>query len=455
MNTAQPGSGESRKPYGGNASLEAATARTLDAVLMVGRKAPTSNNTQPQIFVVVRDAATRAQIVARAYADRASGVLHWPMPWLAEASALVCVLYDTRRKEPGTTGDRTALIGIGAAVESARIAAAATESAWTEWRPSEAADQDLRALLGHPKELECHAVFGLVPERPTFPPPPSLATPFAESYGHADPLLRLGPLKKGEGDPLDVLDRRHTARGHFVSAPLPPEVIRALVAGAARAGRAPGIPAPRLIYVQSPTEIGKLADVMFEIGSALFHDAEYVKQISAWQSFEEAEWRKRGDGILAGGKAQKLLQKSKTGGLWNKIASVLGGSAVDELVQETMSELVREAPLVVTWVLEPAARAPGRRAWAAACIDSGASMMRTLYGAERQGLGAQSCSIMLEPPGEAKLKSLQSIPADHEVVNVVRIGKLDTEDTPPSITWRSDIRRPLTEMVFRERYTGG
>src|SRR5207245_319503 len=101
--------------------------------------------------------------------------------------------------------------------ESARLAAAASGAAWTEWRPSEAAEKELRRLLGFPPEVECHVVFGLVPARPSFPPPPSLATPFAETYGHADPLLRVGTQTRPQGEVMEVLARRRTARAHFVS----------------------------------------------------------------------------------------------------------------------------------------------------------------------------------------------------------------------------------------------
>lgn len=440
--------------------LEQATTRALDAVLTAARRAPTPHNTQPQAFIVVRDPARRAQIVARAAADRAQGVLHWPMPWLAEAPVLIAVLYDTRRREPGRHGDRNALLAIGTAMESARIAASAAHAAWTEWRPSEAGEAELRTMFALPPHVECHAIFGIVPEKPAFPPPPSLSTPSAETFGHTDPLLRVGPIAQGHGGAAEVLAKRRTARGHFVSAPLAPDVIRALVSGSARAGRAPGIAAPRMVVVQSPTEIGKLADVMFDVGSALYRDVEFNRAVAAWQSFDEAEWQKRGDGMLALGKGGPKLLRSQARGLWNRLAVALGGSAIDEMVRATMSELVREAPLVIAWVLTPEGRVAGRRSWASAVVDAGASMMRTLFDSERLGLGAQPVSIMLESApgtnagGEARVKDLLKVPADHEVAAVARFGKIDNEDTPPPITWRSEIRRDPSQVIFDERWSG-
>lgn len=458
-----------RKPAGPQV-LEAATVRTLDALKQACRQAPTSVNTQPQVLVIVRDPVRRHEIVRRASRDRAAGPVHWPMPWFAEATALVCILYDTRRREPGTHGDRTALLGIGTVLESARIAAGANGAAWTEWRPSEAAETDLRTLLGFPPEMQCHVVAGIVPERPGFPPPPSLATPFSETYGHADPLLRVGPLTPVTGDPLQALLHRRTARSHFVSAPLPAETVRTLVAGAARAGRAPGIGAPRMVFVQSPTEIGKLADVMFDVGSALYKDPDYSRAISQWQFLEESEWRAKGEGLLAVGKGAPKLLRSPAKGLFGKIASALsGGNPVEEMVKESMSELVREAPLVVAWVVaaEDGSRGPertgeSRRLWAAAVIDAGASTMRLLYDAERIGLGSQGLPILLEdlpggdarptPHGEQRVKELLQVPAESEVVNLARVGKPDTEDEPPPLAWRGDIRRPVEQMIFDDRF---
>lgn len=456
------------RPFG-NALIEAGTARTLDAVKEAARQAPTSVNTQPHVLVIVRDPVRRHEIVRRAARDRAVGALHWPMPWFAEASALVCVLYDSRRREPGMHGDRTALMGIGTAVESMRIAASATRAAWTEWRPSEAADADLRAMLGYPAEMQCHVVAGIVPERPTFPPPPSLATPFAETFGQADPLLRVGPLAAVSGDPLKTVLERRTARSHFVSAPLPPDVIRTLVAGAARAGRAPGIAAPRMVFVQSPTEIGKLADVMLDVASALYKDPDYSRAISQWQFLDEAEWRAKGDGILATGKGAPKLLRTPAKGLFGKIASALGGgNPVEEMVKESMSELVREAPMMVAWVVAPEDGSVGpdrtgesRRLWAAAVIDAGASTMRLLYDAARLGLASQGLPIVLEDlpgarsrvaHGESRIKELLGVPSNHEVVNLARVGKPDTEDEPPSIAWRGDIRRPPEAMFHDERF---
>lgn len=453
----------------GAAAMEAATVRSLDAIKEATRQAPTSVNTQPQVIVIVRDPVRRHEIVRRAARDRAAGALHWPMPWFAEATALLVVLYDTRRREPGVHGDRTALLGIGTVVESARIAAGTTRAAWSEWRPSEAAEADLRTMLGFPPEMQCHVVAGIVPERPTYPPAPSLATPFAETFGHADPLLRLGPLAPVLGDPLQSLLKRRTARSHFVSAPLPPEVIRTLVAGAARAGRAPGIGAPRMVFVQSPTEIGKLADVMLDVASALYKDPDYSRAISQWQFLDEAEWRAKGDGILATGKGAPKLLRTPAKGLFGKIASALGGgNPVEEMVKEAMSELVREAPLMVAWVVaaEDGSKGPdrageSRRLWAAAVIDAGASTMRLLYDAGRLGLGSQGVPILLEDlpsarskvaHGEGRVKELLAVPADHEVVNLARVGKPDTEDEPPSITWRGDIRRPVEQMFHDEKF---
>lgn len=436
--------------------------KAVDAVLAAARQAPTARNIQPAVFVVVREPASQAEIVRLAAADRAQGVLHWPMPWLAEATVHIAVLYDTRRREPGVHGDRTALLGIGAAAESMRIASDAAGAAWTEWRPSEVAERALRTLLGFSADFECHLVAGLVPERPAFPPPPSLATPFAETYGHADPLLRIGPVARGAGEPVDVLLNRRTASGHFVSAPLQPEVVRALVSGAARAGRAAGLAAPRLVYVQSPTEIGKLADVMFEVATPLLADQDYNRQVAAWQSTDEAEWRKRGEGTLVTGKGVAKLFPVQAKGLWNRISAAFGGTGIEEMVKETLSELVREAPLVIAWVLDPAGRVGGRRTWAAAVLDAGASTMRTLYDATRLGLGAEQVTIMLERTpqarpdegGEARVRRLLAIPDGHEVVNVVRVGKPDTEDTPPSIKWRGGVRRDPSQVVFQEKFTG-
>lgn len=457
-----------QRPFG-NALVEAGTVKTLDAIKEATRQAPTSVNTQPQVLVIVRDPVRRHEIVRRAARDRAAGALHWPMPWFAEATALICVLYDTRRREPGMHGDRTALMGIGTVVESARIAAGATRAAWTEWRPSEAAEADLRTLLGFPPEMQCHVVAGIVPERPTFPPPPSLATPFAETFGHADPLLRVGPLAPLSGDPLQTVLKRRTARSHFVSAPLAPDVIRTLVAGAARAGRAPGIGAPKMVFVQSPTEIGKLADVMLDVASALYKDPDYSRAISQWQFLDEAEWRAKGDGILATGKGAPKLLRTPAKGLFGKIASALGGgNPVEEMVKEAMSELVRETPMMVAWVVAPEDGSVGtertgvsRRLWAAAVIDAGASTMRLLYDAARLGLGSQGVPILLEDlpgarsriaHGEGRVKELLGIPENHEVVNLARVGKPDTEDEPPSITWRGDIRRPADVMFHDERF---
>lgn len=453
----------------GASSLEAATIRTLDAIREATRQAPTSVNTQPQVLVIVRDPVKRHEIVRRAARDRAAGALHWPMPWFAEATALICVLYDTRRKEPGMHGDRTALLGIGTVAESARIAAGATKSAWTEWRPSEAAEADLRTLLGFPPEMQCHVVAGIVPERPAFPPPPSLATPFAETWGTAKADLRVGPLAPVGGDPLKALLHRRTARSHFVSAPLAPEVVRTLVAGAARAGRAPGIGAPRMVFVQSPTEIGKLADVMESVASALYKDPDYSRAISQWQFLDEAEWRAKGDGLLATGKGAAKLLRTPAKGLFGKIASALGGgNPVDEMVKESMSELVRETPMMVAWIVAaedgstgPERTGESRRLWASAVIDAGASTMRLLFDADRLGLGSQGVPILLEDlpgtrsrvaHGESRVKELLAVPPDHEVVNLARVGKPDTEDEPPSVSWRGDIRRPVEQMFHDERF---
>ena len=457
------------RPFGA-AATEAATNRTLTALKEACRQAPTSVNTQPQVLVIVRDPVRRHEIVRRAARDRAAGALHWPMPWFAEATALVVVLYDTRRREPGVHGDRTALLGMGTVLESARIAAAATGSAWTEWRPSEAAEADLRSMLGFPPELQCHVVAGVVPEKAGFPPPPSLATPFAERYGHADPLLRVGSHAPVSGDPLKTLFARRTARSHFVSAPLPAETLRTLVAGAARAGRAPGIGAPRMVFVQSPTEIGKLADVMLEVAAALYKDADYSRAISQWQFLEEEEWRAKGDGLLAVGKGAPKLLRTPAKSLFGRLASAIGGSPVDEMVKESMSELVREAPLVVAWVVAAEDRSIGRdrtgesrRLWASAVLDAGASTMRLLYDAERLGLASQGLPILLEDlpgassrvaHGEQRVKDLLSVPAECEVVNLARVGKPDPDDEPPPLAWRGDIRRPVEQMFHEDRFKG-
>ncbi len=439
-------------------------ARALEAVVDAGRQAPSAQNTQPLAFVVVRDPAVRDRTVARAAADRSAGALHWPMPMLAEAPALIAVLYDTRRREPGVHGDRTALLAVGATLESMRIATAGLGHAWTEWRPSEAAETDLRSWLGFPEAVQCHAVVGVIPERQSPPPPPSLATISAERFGHLDAHLRQGSVADGHGEPLEVLRRRTTARGHFVSATLPPPVVRALAAGSGIAGRAPGISAPRLVFVQSPTEIGRFADVMFDVTAALYRDDEYGRQIAAWQSTDEAEWRRRGDGLLVLGKDAAKLLRGPSRSLWSRLTGALGGASVEETVRESVSELVREAPLVIAWGISAEERPEGRRPWASAVIDAGASAMRVLYEAERRGLAAQQVPSVLEEipgprreglaAGEARVKELLGAPTGIEVVNVARVGKVDPQEPAPPVVWRGDVRRERSQVVFDERYAG-
>lgn len=127
--------------------------------------------------------------------------------------------------------------------------------------------------------------------------------------------------------------------------------------------------------------------------------------------------------------------------------------------------------MVIAWVVaaEDGSRGPdrtgeSRRLWAAAVIDAGASTMRLLYDAERLGLGSQGLPIMLEglpggdarrgAHGEERVKELLKVPAECEIVNMARVGKPDTEDEPPPLAWRGDIRRPVAQMIFDERFTG-
>jgi len=115
--------------------------------------------------------------------------------------------------------------------------------------------------------------------------------------------------------------------------------------------------------------------------------------------------------------------------------------------------LVAKSPVLLGITLDRSLFQPGELTGLYTSISLGAVVQTIWLTATAQGMGMQFVSTPQEIPAQwARVSNMLGVPAEYELVLLLRLGYEDAEIKRPTIDWKSPQRKPVEELAFHETW---
>ena len=195
-----------------------------------------------------------------------------------------------------------------------------------------------------------------------------------------------------------------------------------------------------LLIIQASEGKDFLAKMTEQAVVEQFKDPKFLEDNSQWMCLDETEWKNRGDGVLLTDHITlpKMFQDASeklTGNILKfllnnaKSLSILGHVGAGKMPANEMATQVRESPLLILITMNTNRKPPGESASRWMWLSMGMLIQNILLAATSLGIGVQFVSAPLESETDRKkICSHFNFPEYHEVMTLLRIGYIDTED---------------------------
>jgi nitroreductase len=130
-----------------------------------------------------------------------------------------------------------------------------------------------------------------------------------------------------------------------------------------------------------------------------------------------------------------------------KIMSKLG---VASMLGDDNRKLIAGSPLILAVLLTKEEFRPGELSGFYCQLSMGMAVEHIWLTCADLGMGIQFISTPMEIPGAwDELKAILQVPEDLELMALYRLGYLPEEKGRPRIDWKSDQRKRLSQLAFR------
>lgn len=230
-------------------------------------------------------------------------------------------------------------------------------------------------------------------------------------------------------DVFDAIARRRSYRQEFRNEPIAQSDVERLIEAARWAPSPFNVQPWELLIIRETQGKNALADLTERCIVEQFKDSRFLDDNSRWIRLTEEEWKEHGDGILLADHVDLppylLKDPKKLAPLLKnaKHLSLLGHLGAGRKPAETISNLIRNSPLLMLVLMDCKKRPPGDggRRWMS--LSMGAMIQNLLLGATALEIGTQFISAPLERQGDCEqIRQIFNIPSDYEVVSLLRLG---------------------------------
>ena len=254
---------------------------------------------------------------------------------------------------------------------------------------------------------------------------------------------------------FDAITQRRSHRGDFQQRALDEADLGKLTEAARWAPSPFNVQPWDLLLIQEPEAKTRLAELTETAIVAQFKDAKFLDDNSRWMRLTEAEWQERGDGVLltehvtlpkflqsSPEKLKLLLENAKS-------LTILGHLGAGKKPAKEIAQQVQDAPLLLLVTMDCRKRPPGEGAKRWMWLSIGMLIQNLLLAATALGIGVQFVSAPLESEKHRdKIRELFNLPAQHEVMTLLRLGYVDK-------TGGNAVRLEASDFVHFERYGEG
>lgn len=247
----------------------------------------------------------------------------------------------------------------------------------------------------------------------------------------------------------EAIRSRKTSNGHFDPRPVSIEHQRMLVEAAERAPSHFNSQPWRFVLIDDPQVRSQIAAIGGRTMTQLIEGGSFFTRYRKYFRFSQEEMDERRDGIFIDQMPMALRPFIKQ--VFNdNVMSVLSKLGVAKLLGEDNRKLIEGSPLLLAALLTKEEYKPGELSGYYCTLSLGMAIEHVWLMTGELGMGIQFVSTPMEiPEAWDELKQILNVPDDLELMAVYRLGYLPPEKQRPRIDWRSDHRKRLSQIAFR------
>jgi nitroreductase len=247
----------------------------------------------------------------------------------------------------------------------------------------------------------------------------------------------------------DAIRTRKTTNGHFDDRPVSIEHQRMLIEAAERAPSHFNSQPWRFVLIDDPEVRTRIAAVGGRTMTQLIEGGTFFTRYRKYFRFSAAEMDERRDGIFIDQMPAPLRPFIKQV-FSDNVMGVLSKLGVARMLGEDNRKLIEGSPLLLAALLTKEEYRPGELSGYYCTLSLGMAIEHIWLMTGELGMGIQFVSTPMEIPGAwDELKSILRVPDELELMAVYRLGYLPPDAQRPRIDWRSDHRKRLSQIAFR------
>ncbi len=247
----------------------------------------------------------------------------------------------------------------------------------------------------------------------------------------------------------DAIRTRKTTNGHFENRPVSIEHQRMLIEAAERAPSHFNSQPWRFILIDDPEIRRRIAEIGGRTMTQLIEGGSFFTRYRKYFRFSQEEMEERRDGILIDQMPLALRPFIKQV-FTDNVMNVLSKLGVARLLGEDNRKLIEGSPLLLAALLTKEEYRPGELSGYYCTLSLGMAIEHIWLLTGTLGMGIQFISTPMEIPGAwDDLKKILQVPDELELMAVYRLGYLPPNTQRPRIDWRSDHRKRLSQLAFR------
>lgn len=181
----------------------------------------------------------------------------------------------------------------------------------------------------------------------------------------------------------------------------------------------------------------------------LMEQGTFFSRYKKYFRFSKEEMEERRDGIFIDQMPAPLRPfiKQVFSDSAMKMMSKLG---VPKMLGEDNRKLIEGSPLILAVLLDKDEYKPGELSGFYCNLSMGMAVEHIWLAAGELGMGIQFISTPMEiPEAWEELKQILKVPDHLELMALYRMGYLPEDQQRPRIDWRSDQRKRLSQLAFR------
>ncbi|HCN04870.1 MAG TPA: nitroreductase [Bacteroidetes bacterium] len=247
----------------------------------------------------------------------------------------------------------------------------------------------------------------------------------------------------------EAFKRRRTTNGPFDGRPVSAEHQRMIIEAASRAPSHFNSQPWRFVLIDDTQVRGKIAAIGGRTMTQLMEGGRFFRRYRKYFRFSEAEMEERRDGILVDkmpGPLRPFLKQVLT----DKAMKLLSSLGVARLLGDDNRALIESSPLILAVLLTKEEYVPGDLSAFYCTLSMGMAVEHIWLLCADLGMGIQFISTPMEIPGAwDELKTILEVPEDLELMALYRLGYVPADAERPRIDWKSDHRKRVSQLAFR------